>query len=503
MARTPRFVFFAFTLLALFGFACSVHAALSASFFVRPVQAFVGEAVYVSAVWSGGVVTNPTPNCGAVTIFSQDLVYDFPNNSIRFRCLYNSPGTKTISMTGESGTTPTGSATVSIVAAPAAGNAPTIPTDATVFDKPGTFSWTAPSGVTKIQVWAWGGGGAGATADPDFPDPGAGGGGGGFGGGEVLVIPGTTYSITVGKGGEIQQVAYGRASEVGGGLVQVPTYRGEQGGDSKFGDLVTARGGEGGANFGGELTLDTGHGAGASAPIIFKGGDSQGTSGGRGAGGGGVGGLLNKDGSVPGGGGGANSDWEDGTVTMKGGDGKVGIKTVESVPVNNDLSVTAITSPSCGGKIELSWTKATNANSKDAVGYIIYRLDKDPYSVAELSYIKIKIRDINTIKYTDTTLAVNTKYWYYVFPATASELVAGESGRGNAASVILAQAGGSVSRGYTGSQVFRTLGVTKATADPNAAVSSGSCGPTNLKVVPECYTDRGIKGNGPFHESNF
>src|SRR3989338_5308698 len=124
MARTPRFVFFAFTLLALFGFAGSVHAALSASFSVRPAQAFVGEAVSVTATWSGGNVTNPTPDCGVGAMFSQDLVYDFPNNNVRFRCLYSSSGIKTIKLTGVQGTTPTGSGTVSIAESPSAGNAP-------------------------------------------------------------------------------------------------------------------------------------------------------------------------------------------------------------------------------------------------------------------------------------------------------------------------------------------------------------------------------------------
>lgn len=62
-------------------------------------------------------------------------------------------------------------------------------------------SFTVPAGVTAITVEVWGGGGAGggATGNPSA-------GGGGAGGSYVknigyTVIPGNTYTVTVGTGG--------------------------------------------------------------------------------------------------------------------------------------------------------------------------------------------------------------------------------------------------------------------------------------------------------------
>lgn len=66
----------------------------------------------------------------------------------------------------------------------------------------GTYTWTAPSGVTSVTVELWGaggGGGAGATLN-------SGRGGSGAGGGEyrksvITVVPGNTYTIVVGAHG--------------------------------------------------------------------------------------------------------------------------------------------------------------------------------------------------------------------------------------------------------------------------------------------------------------
>jgi gliding motility-associated-like protein len=69
----------------------------------------------------------------------------------------------------------------------------------TIFDTPGATTWTVPSGVTSINVQLWGGGGGGAGAGPAN---GAGGGGGGaYTVSTMTVVPGTTYTLTVGVGG--------------------------------------------------------------------------------------------------------------------------------------------------------------------------------------------------------------------------------------------------------------------------------------------------------------
>ena len=62
-------------------------------------------------------------------------------------------------------------------------------------------SWTAPAGVTSVTVEVWGGGGAGGGQDQGS-DGGGGGGGGGYSKkNTVTVIPGNSYTVSVGAGG--------------------------------------------------------------------------------------------------------------------------------------------------------------------------------------------------------------------------------------------------------------------------------------------------------------
>jgi len=93
-------------------------------------------------------------------------------------------------------------------------------------------TWTAPAGVTSVDVEVWGGGGAGGGQNQNS-DGGGGGGGGAYS--KVLgiaVIPGNAYTVTVGAGG---------AGVVAG--------TGGAGGDSYFINTATvmAKGGAGGA----------------------------------------------------------------------------------------------------------------------------------------------------------------------------------------------------------------------------------------------------------------
>ncbi len=73
-----------------------------------------------------------------------------------------------------------------------------VPNTVVVFNASG--NWTAPAGVTRInvQVWGGGGGGGGATSCSGY---GSGGGGGGYAESILAVTPGTTYTVTVGAGG--------------------------------------------------------------------------------------------------------------------------------------------------------------------------------------------------------------------------------------------------------------------------------------------------------------
>lgn len=102
------------------------------------------------------------------------------------------------------------------------------------FITPGTYSWTAPAGITAIWLTMCGGGGGGGVYN-------AWNGGGGGGAGEgfyrrlVAVTPGTAYTVVVGAGGA-------------GATYGVSTW-GSDGGNSSFGGYV-ARGGKGNRAYG-------------------------------------------------------------------------------------------------------------------------------------------------------------------------------------------------------------------------------------------------------------
>lgn len=66
------------------------------------------------------------------------------------------------------------------------------------FNDPGTFSWTVPSGVSRICVEVWGGGGNGASGDWSVGG-GGGGGGGGYGYNCFTVQSGNSYTVIVGS----------------------------------------------------------------------------------------------------------------------------------------------------------------------------------------------------------------------------------------------------------------------------------------------------------------
>src|SRR5690606_11223133 len=67
------------------------------------------------------------------------------------------------------------------------------------FDTPGSYTFTAPAGVTSITVEAWGAGGGGSSIT-NFGG-GGGGGGGAYASSVIPVTPGTSYNIVVGAGG--------------------------------------------------------------------------------------------------------------------------------------------------------------------------------------------------------------------------------------------------------------------------------------------------------------
>jgi hypothetical protein len=122
-------------------------------------------------------------------------------------------------------------------------------TTITSFTSTGTTSWTAPAGVTSVNYLVVAGGGAGGNHN------GGGGGGGGVLQGNVPVVPGQSYTVTVGAGGSAQS----------------DPSNGGNGSNSQFGNNIIALGGGGGA---GQLTAN-------GVPNGNSGGSGGGGSGGE------------------------------------------------------------------------------------------------------------------------------------------------------------------------------------------------------------------------------
>ena len=120
-------------------------------------------------------------------------------------------------------------------------------------------TWVCPPLVTSIKVECWGAGGAGGGAT--IRRTGGGGGGGGAYGvnNTVSVVPGTTYTITVGTGG------------IGS------TGNGASGGTSIFGSLVSAFGGVGGASpaSAGSASAGSGGSGGVGGTTYYIGGNGS------------------------------------------------------------------------------------------------------------------------------------------------------------------------------------------------------------------------------------
>jgi hypothetical protein len=133
-----------------------------------------------------------------------------------------------------------------------------------------TGTWLCPYGVTSVQVESWGAGGGGAGEDGT--DAGGGGAGGAYSKtNAITVIPGNSYTVTVGSGGA-------------GGLDGSP---GSNGGDSGFDDNSEnlAKGGQGG-----QLEQTTSSGGAAASGVgdtKYSGGDGGADGGDNGGGGGG------------------------------------------------------------------------------------------------------------------------------------------------------------------------------------------------------------------------
>jgi len=174
----------------------------------------------------------------------------------------------------------------------------------------GTYSWTAPAGVTSVSVVAVGGGGGGG-----YQWSSGGGGGGGLGWkNNIAVTPGTSYTVVVGQGGPSTANAT-NVGAAGGTSYFISTsvvagYGGGQGGPNSTnsgggygGGYVGDGGGRGGDGaYEGSWTR-AGAGAGGYLGRGGEGAVAGGTSPASGSGGGAGGGHYSSTYGVPAGGG--------------------------------------------------------------------------------------------------------------------------------------------------------------------------------------------------------
>ena len=214
-------------------------------------------------------------------------------------------------------------------------------------------TWTAPPGVTEITVEVWGGGGGGAAPSGNT---GHGGGGGGAYAMQVIpVVPGTTYSFTVGAGGspgnnggnsffedgsDVLAAGGTSGNNSSGGAggsaaasVGMTTFSGGNGGDGRSGGPSNSRFGGGGG--GSAFTTANGQNGGN---WTFAGPGSGGDGTGRGGDGGNRNTLDGEDGEVPGGGGGGGGQ---NTSSGSGADGQITIR--YELPPQPDPDQTTIT----------------------------------------------------------------------------------------------------------------------------------------------------------------
>jgi hypothetical protein len=196
-----------------------------------------------------------------------------------------------------------------------------------LYTTPGTYSWTAPQGITNISVLCVGGGGGGASSG------GIGGpsGGGGAGGGlayknNIRVVPGTNYTLSVGAGGPGATIVNQSGGNGAGSIFVINEVSrviatGGQGGSSALVRLQSVGGrpegtfdggGQGGSGGGSSTGASTAGGGGGAGGYLAKGGDGA-TAGspasstaavGGAFGGGGGGGGAGSSGDIRSGGGG-------------------------------------------------------------------------------------------------------------------------------------------------------------------------------------------------------
>lgn len=197
---------------------------------------------------------------------------------------------------------------------------------------PGTRQLIIPTGWSKIRVAVVGGGGSGRNVtNKDLHGYGGGGGGGGYAEIELDVVPGQTFTYTVGAGGDLNQ---------DGGTTSFGALLSATGGKTATDNTsVASKGGAGGTGIGG--TINKAGGAGGNAFDAASGGGGGGGASGHRYGVGGAGGNGLDNANAPNAGG-VGGSWVDGLRPLLYDDGwGLGI-TPHDLPLDAELTLQAI-----------------------------------------------------------------------------------------------------------------------------------------------------------------
>lgn len=219
-----------------------------------------------------------------------------------------------------------------------------------------TTSWTAPSYITSIEyLVVAGGGGSGGGYDTGA---GAGGGGGMVLSGLLTVIPGTSYTVTVGDGGAAGISIRSPASETQGG----------SGENSVFGSVVALGGGGGWPSRQPAGSVNGNGGAAAVNPsTASKGGNGGGSVGGGGGGGGSSAAGTNKSGTTAGEGGAGTGNSLSGSLVQYGVGGNGGTGNT------NNAGVAGTSNRGNGAKGGGAISGAQNNGAKGGSGIVILK----------------------------------------------------------------------------------------------------------------------------------
>ena len=244
-------------------------------------------------------------------------------------------------------------------------------------------SFTAPAGVTSVQVQAWGGGGKGGSRTSENNGYGGGGGGAYAKKALVSVLPESSNTVVVGTGA-LTNTANGLDSYFintttvlakGGATVPVNTTTGGAGGagfPTSIGDIGFVFSGGNGAN--GALASAYGGGGGSSAGTLSAGNSTTNSTGAAAPIGGGNGAngrtATTGDGiaatAIGGGGGGSYTNGDDNTFGGNGADGQVII--TWTCPTYALTNATTATGPFCGATAS---TVTLNSSSLSSGTYTV------------------------------------------------------------------------------------------------------------------------------------